>query len=71
MIFPEKVYEVLAWCNRVVLPALIALLTCVLGCLSVDPTTIAVIDGIISGLNGFLGAILQDSKRVYEKSSEG
>lgn len=64
----SKWYDILAWLNRVFLPALATLVAAILALCKVDPTTIALVTGIFTAVITFLGAILQDSKKKYEAS---
>lgn len=67
MTISSKWYDILAWVNRVFLPALATLVAAVLALCKVDPSTIALITGIFTAVITFLGAILQDSKKKYEE----
>lgn len=66
MSIDSKWYDLLAWCNRVFLPALATLVTAILALCNVDPNTIALIAGIFTAVITFLGAILQGSKAKFE-----
>lgn len=66
MIIDSKWYDILAWMNRVFLPALATLVAAILALCKVNPETIALISGIFTAVIAFLGAILQDSKNKYD-----
>lgn len=62
----SKVYDILAWLNRVFLPATATLVSAILALCKVNPETIALIAGIFTAVITFLGALLQDSKIKFD-----
>jgi len=66
----NKLYDILAYLNRVGLPALSALVAGILALVGVEPATIATITGIFACVITFLGAILQGYKAEWEAKKE-
>lgn len=64
-IIPEKWYDILAWINRVFLPAFIVLVGTILACCGVNGAAVAIVTGILGAIEVFLGKILQDDKKKY------
>lgn len=66
MTLDSKWYDILAWLNRVFLPALATLVSAILALCKVNPETIALIAGIFTAVITFLGALLQGCKARYD-----
>jgi len=66
----NKVYDILKWIQRIVLPALAVLVSTILGLCEVDGATVAMVVGIITAVDTFLGSLLGISSEKYFKGEE-
>lgn len=63
----NKLYDILAWINRVFLPAFATFATAILTICEIDGKIIGIISGILAAIITFMGAILQDCKKHYDE----
>ena len=70
MMLSNRWYDILKYVCQIGLPAVLAFLSAVLGLLSVDPQTIAIIVGIGTAVDTLLGTLLGISTYNYNKAGK-